>query len=164
MFMLFSTVFFLCCLALAALNDLRAMRIPNNLTLVLLSGFAPAALVLGVPVLSHIITFAVMALVCFGLFYFGLFGGGDAKLLPVVALWVGPAGLPVFLLAMAVAGGALSAFTLGLPHVPALARVRWRDGSWPARAVAGERAVPYGVAILMGALAVCAQMKGVVHV
>jgi prepilin peptidase CpaA len=44
----------------------------------------------------------------FALFSFGLFGGGDAKLLAAAGLWFGTAQTMPFLIATVIAGGALA--------------------------------------------------------
>jgi prepilin peptidase CpaA len=71
-----------------------------------------------------------------GLFFAGIWGGGDVKLAGAVGVWVGWAGLPGFLVAMAVAGAALALLILALR--PARRFLPW---------LAVERGVPYGVAI-----------------
>jgi prepilin peptidase CpaA len=78
---------------LATWTDLKNFKIPNALSLVGLAVFALTCLIfLPLPeiadrLLGGLIVFAV----CFVLFAVGMMGGGDAKLLPVIALFI-PAG------------------------------------------------------------------------
>ncbi|HRC27015.1 MAG TPA: hypothetical protein PKX87_06260, partial [Alphaproteobacteria bacterium] len=84
------------------------------------------------------------------MFATGMIGAGDSKLGTAFALWVGLKGLPVYLFFMAVAGGFLGLATLVLRR-----RALWPkapEGSWIARAQRGESVVPYGIAIVTGAI------------
>ena len=74
-------------------------------------------------------------------FRFRLLGGGDVKLIAAAALWLGAAALGPFLLATALAGGALAVGFL-------LARHARREGL-----AAG---LPYGIAIAAGGILVSA--------
>jgi prepilin peptidase CpaA len=84
-------------------------------------------------------------------------GGGDLKLAAASGAWVGTAGLPLFLLAAALAGGAVSAAVMFtrtrevLPRAPPSALT----AALARRSAAARRGVtaPYGVAIAAGALA-----------
>lgn len=76
-------------LFVAAVLDLRHYRIPNPLVVLGLALFLATAIMLGpdeasARLLQGGITFAI----CFILFGLGLMGGGDAKILPVVLLFV----------------------------------------------------------------------------
>ena len=82
------------------------------------------------------------------LFFGRVFGGGDAKMIPAVVLWVGPAGIPAFLFGTAIAGGVLAAIILP-------ARFAAPAGfATPTRWASLQRGVgvPYGVAIVAGVL------------
>lgn len=122
-------------LAAAALSDLRSRTIPDLLPAILAVSFVPAAWVAGATpgqaawhVAAAAVAFAAAAL----LFALRAWGGGDAKLVAVVALWVGFAALPRFVTVMALAGGVLAVLMLLLQ---------------------GRRAkVPYGVAIAAAGL------------
>ena len=72
-----------------------------------------------------------------GLFRAGIVGGGDVKLVAALGAWFGWAGLPGFLLLMALFGGVLAVVIVGLRAA------RIGERSW----LAAERGVPYGVAI-----------------
>lgn len=132
-------------LVTAAFTDIRRRQIDNWLNLAIAAG-APAfwwasglslwpdvALQLGVAVLA----FAVFA----GLFALRWMGGGDVKLLTVLALWIEPTMFLQLLVVMALAGGALT-----------VVMAAWRI----ARHQREKLAIPYGVAISFGALWVLA--------
>ena len=136
----------------AAQSDLRQFRIPNRVPLLLLAGFVPAALVAGLDWQDWLIHLGVaLAFFVLGalLFARGVWGGGDAKLLPAVALWIGVAGLPRFLVIMALAGGALAVLAL-LSRRIALGPIGPLR-AWGQR-LAESGHVPYGVAMAVGGL------------
>lgn len=137
----------------AALRDVTRFTIPNGLVLWLaaaygllapLAGLGPRAMLfsLGVAAMVFFVTIAAFAL--------GWMGGGDSKLMTVVALWLGPQALPQFLFATMVLGGllALSMLTLRLlPAGPAGLRA-----GWLLRLRAPDAGVPYGLPIGLAAL------------
>jgi prepilin peptidase CpaA len=140
----------------AALHDVNRLTIPNwlNLTLALL--FIPAAASSGVPIEmvgGHVVAALCAFMVAFGLFAFNIVGGGDAKMIPAVMLWLGPNATVPFLFTMALVGGACAIVII-------LVRK-----SMPAEVVPGairapfeEKAgVPYGVAIAAGVFAAGAE-------
>lgn len=106
-----------------AVTDLSHRRIPNAIPLLLLGLFAAYAAVGGIQPSGVLwVHFAIGAVFLGGGFVLYLsdkFGAGDAKLLAVAALWIGPTHLGWYLFGLAAAALALSAFAL-LP----LARAR----------------------------------------
>jgi prepilin peptidase CpaA len=86
-----------------------------------------------------------------GLFAAGWIGGGDAKLFAAVAPWLGWPAIASFLMVTALAGGALALLLLNV-------RAAWLKPylagapAWLARLATSDEAVPYGVAIAVGAL------------
>ena len=131
----------------AALSDLRAFRIANRSPLVLLAAFVPAALAAGFgwqDWLLHVGAGLALLVVGIVLVARGVWGGGDAKLLPAVAVWTGFAGLPRFLVVMAVVGGGLAVLALLARRVPLGPPGAVR--AWGER-LAETGHVPYGVAI-----------------
>lgn len=132
-------------LVFAAVSDLRSRRIANWLNAAIALGapvfwwasglalWPDVAIQLGVALAA----FAVLA----GLFALRLMGGGDVKLLTVLALWVSPQQFLQLLLIMALAGGALT-----------IVMVAWHT----IRREKDKIAVPYGVAIAVGGLWVLA--------
>lgn len=143
---------------LAGLSDFKGMTIPNRYSLMVAGAFvcAFAALTLGARdgVFSSLAAHGLAALIVFGttlwMFLSGMIGAGDSKLGTAFALWVGLKGLPAYLFFMAVVGGILGLATLALRR-----KTLWPaapEGSWIARAQRGESAVPYGIAIVAGAI------------
>ncbi len=144
----------------AAVSDLRGLLIPNAYSAGIVLAFIPAYIVFLIFAKdsgffegwgSHLGAFAIVFAVSFLLFSFNMFGAGDSKLATAYALWAGMGGLSAFIFYMALVGGLLGVVTLLLrKHKPFK---NAKDGTWIARAQAGENAVPYGVAISAGALA-----------
>ncbi|MEL6318143.1 MAG: prepilin peptidase, partial [Pseudomonadota bacterium] len=100
-------------LAAAAISDFRRYIIPNWTCLGLLLGFfaaAAAAAVLG-PGMTleafglHLASGAAALTVGFALFAFGVWGGGDGKLLAAACLWFDPASALTVAFAATIIGG-----------------------------------------------------------
>ena len=134
-----ASIVFPLALAAAAWSDWRSFTIPNRLVLTLLVSFIPAALLESFTI-SAWLDHAGAALALFGagaaLFSLGLWGGGDAKLLPATALWLGWGALPRFLLIMSLTGFLLALVALAVRAVPAGRAKMFTAGQ-----------IPYGVAI-----------------
>lgn len=138
---------------IAALKDLTRFIIPNWISIALVLAFYPAALAAGAPLQTIGLSTAVgvcALIVGIATFYAGWMGGGDAKLAAACALWMGwPTVLP-FLLATALAGGALALILMRMrsnlfrPYLQ-------RGPAWLAQ-LATVTDAPYGVAIAIGAL------------
>jgi prepilin peptidase CpaA len=141
---LLAATFLLLCAA--AWTDLKSRTIPN---------FIPAAVFI-VALAACIImpemradwgwraaSFAVMFILGFALFVTGVLGGGDVKLLLALSPWVALPRLANLLLFVGVAGGMLALLFV----VVALIRRQ------PVKAALKQR-IPYGVAILAGAVAI----------
>ena len=143
---------FLALCLFAALHDINRLTIPNWLNLTLAGLFIPAAAVSGLPmeiIGGHVLTGLAAFVIAFGLFAFRIFGGGDAKMIPAVMLWVGPGASLQFLFTMALTGG-LCALLIVLVRNMVPAAVL----PGPVRAPFEEKAgVPYGVAIAAGVFA-----------
>ncbi len=136
-----------------AWTDARELRIPNWISLSLLALFVPAALVGGLTMETIALHFAGalgVLVIGFALFAFGFFGGGDAKLMAAVGLWVGWGNLPWFAISVILFGGVLALGVVGLRRGLGL----WPD--WLVRSAAGlfeeNKAIPYGIAITAGAI------------
>ncbi|WP_084420310.1 A24 family peptidase [Henriciella litoralis] len=147
---IFAFVFVALCLY-AAMRDVETLTITNGLNATIAFLFIPAAIVVapgwdvtGGHLLAGAIAFAISVL----LFVFGVFGGGDAKMIPAVMLWLGPGATMPFLTAMAVIGG-------GLAITVILARRLVPAGAAPGFAretMSAGNGVPYGVAIAGGVI------------
>lgn len=100
--------------AVAAFTDLRQRRIPNAVPLLLLGLFAVHAATGATtgPWWAHAAVGAVLLAAGFALYSSGRFGAGDAKLMAVAGLWIGPTDLSLFLLGLAAGAFALSVFAL----------------------------------------------------
>ena len=152
----------------AACLDVRCRRIPNLLTgPLLLAGIAWGIATNGP-------SYPFIGLLVAGLPYVLLWlvgggGAGDAKLMMAIGAWVGPWGALVTVLAVAVAGGVISAAHAASRRqlVPALANTAWvlasvrhvmlgpgkfqdRRDALPIATVNVMQKVPYAVAILIG--------------
>jgi prepilin peptidase CpaA len=133
----------------AAWHDVSTMTIPNWVSIGLGVLFVPAAFAVGLSpseVGLHLAFGAGVLLVCAALFYIGVFGGGDAKVISAVALWTGLAGVSAFILWMAVAGGLLAGALI------ILRRMKLSSAKpWAARLLSPQEGAPYAVAIAAGA-------------
>lgn len=138
-------------LVCAAVTDLRAFRIPDGIPIALVGLFLvwlPVHGMLPGQVAAALLTGCAVFLVGLGLFACNALGGGDVKLISVLALWAGPSGLGTFATTTALAGGALALAWLG-------AATLRRAASSPDASEAGAllgRPVPYAVAIAAGGL------------
>ena len=136
-----------------AISDARSLRIPNWISTALLVSFLAAASISALPfeaIAWHIAAGVLMLAVGFALFAFNLFGGGDAKLFAVCAVWVGWDLLLPFTFSVVLIGGVLSVFVIVL---------RKGLGLWPQWLVRNaeglfspDKAIPYGIAIAAGAI------------
>jgi len=151
MILLFLSGLFLSLCVFAALHDVNRLTIPNWLNLTLGALFVPAAAVSGLPIEiigGHLLAGALAFVIAFGLFSFRIFGGGDAKMIPAVVLWMGPGASLPFVYWMAIAGGVCAAILLiSKRMVPAAAIPGFMRAPFEPKA-----GVPYGVAIAAGAI------------
>jgi prepilin peptidase CpaA len=146
---------FLWLMVAGAWNDLFVYRIPNIFSLLSLPLFFTFAMASQMPLeamLVHIYTGLGVFFVTFILFALGFFGGGDAKMMSAIALWLGFDGLMPFLLGSLFIGGAFGvvlmairrcsyppAWLVGIPHLHGVyAGAVYEDETMPT-------AVPYGV-------------------
>ena len=157
-------------LIVAAVSDIPRYRIPNAIVYGIVAAFALGAIfnfawpAIAWPVAAGVVMFLLGA----GLFAFGLFGGGDVKLVAAMALWTSFADLPRFLLIMGAAGGLLGLVLLlkrrqqqpaaasALPEASELSAVAATPTSQtpPPEALRPTRKshIPYGVAIAIAGL------------
>jgi prepilin peptidase CpaA len=138
----------------AAVGDVRTFRIPNALNLAIAASFFLLAVPLGLSaeqIMLHTAWFVAISIVCLVGFYFGLFGGGDAKMIGAVGAWMGPAGLAPFLVMMAISGGLLALILMGSRRLARKAGLP-PGPRWLRQILRRKAGVPYGVAISAGAL------------
>lgn len=137
----------------AALHDVKAMRIPNWISVLLIISFYPAAFATGLPLgeVGVATTLGAVALVVgMGMFAMNWIGGGDAKLLAASMLWMGATGGLPFILYTALAGGGFCLFLLTVRrYLPVLAHT---GPNWVIQLMQPKGDIPYGVAIAIGAL------------
>ena len=134
----------------AAWRDLAEMLIPNWCSIAIALLFFPAAWAAGFSVEQvgwHLAFGAVVLLVCAGLFFVGVFGGGDAKVIAACSLWAGFAGSAAFIMWMALAGGLLSLALIVLRRLKVQSKQPWAK-----RLLSPTEGAPYVVAIAAGAL------------
>lgn len=134
----------------AAITDVQRLKIPNWISLALVAGFVLFAPFMGLgwgQAGLHLGVALLCLVVCFGMFAAGWLGAGDAKLMSAVLLWLGAPAATTFIVATALAGGALALALIALRRTRVPLPYVWlldlRDGTTK---------VPYGVAIASGAL------------
>lgn len=148
--LLFITAFDLI-LILAALDDVRRLRISNILPIALALFFVLRLILLGPPpdIWQHIVSFVAVLVVGAALFAMGMLGGGDAKLLASTALWFDLDGLLVLLPAVTILGGLCALLLVILRRMIPVGSAA--TGNWLALRPRGP--IPYAVAISAGAIA-----------
>jgi prepilin peptidase CpaA len=101
------TVAFGALLIAASCWDVLKLRIPNMIPLALVLLFLLQLLIgPGVQVpLDHLLAMGLALLVLLPLFALNMLGGGDVKLLPAVALWLGMGKLAPLLILVGIIGG-----------------------------------------------------------
>ena len=141
----------------AAISDVSSYRIPNWLTGLIALLFFPMALFTQMPLAEfgwHLAAGVLLFFAGYALFAFGLFGGGDSKLMAAAGLWFGTSQTMPFLILTAVAGGILAlavagwSVFMGFWHYYGAA-----EGSTIDRQLKKVRPkLPYGVALATGAI------------
>ncbi len=145
----------------AGVSDLQTRKINNMVPLIIASAFCGLALVQllnGISLNEGLIWPALVAALTFivtlGLFAKGVLGGGDTKLISVMALIAGPALILPFLMLMTIAGGVVALTVLA--HIYTVQTVPNDRKSKPIDTVK----VPYGIAIMLAGLWVCGKRVG----
>lgn len=142
----------------AGIMDLKTMRISNEIVIFLFAAYAALAPLAGfnygVIALSFLVALGLMA--CLLVFFsFGWIGGGDAKLMTVIALWLGADQTPAYLLITTVLGGLLTFGVIMFRKLP-LPLFLFQI-PWVARLHSFEKGIPYGVAIAASTLLILPQ-------
>lgn len=145
----------------ACRTDFMTMTIPNSISIVMALAFIPAwgaATFLGLGVvdgiMSHLAALGIVFVVTFIMFAGRVWGAGDSKLITAASLWVGLQDVVGFLFIVAVIGFVLALTFYTIRFVPT--KIVFPAQSWPDRVRSGERVIPYGIAIALGALVVMA--------
>lgn len=137
----------------AGAADLTTMKIRNELVLLLfaayfalapLSGFGAAEIGLNAAAATGVLAGTYV------LFAMGWIGGGDAKLMAVVVLWLGVDQALPYVFYMAIFGGVLTLILLQFRSLPLPAP--WTRVSWITKLHSPASGVPYGIAISSAAL------------
>jgi prepilin peptidase CpaA len=158
------TILFIVLVVAAAWMDIRSRRIPNE---IVVTGFGAALLLralIGADAHVDGLQGAGLAfIVVLPLFMLRAVGGGDAKLLIMVGAFMGPTSLIRALLITAIVGGVMAAATV-LRQRAGVHALRstiglvtygltlGRAGTRTTLETAGATAIPYGVAIAVGAI------------
>ena len=147
----------------AAITDIRALRIPNRISMAAVLLYPAHVLWAQTPIdWAGALAVASAALALgFVLFNFRIVGGGDAKLFAATALWAGPELVIPFAFSTAIAGGVLAAL-LWLVHLLPLLGIPAAFPSTAAAAQFGKQPLPYGVAIALGAAFVTFNLTGAI--
>jgi prepilin peptidase CpaA len=101
----------------AAASDVMTLRIPNLLSLALVALFAVHVVTSEMPlmdILWHLTAGIIVLGGGMALFAWGKFGGGDAKLIAAVALWVGASLLMPLLILVSLVGLVIAVVILAL--------------------------------------------------
>jgi len=161
---------------LAALLDFLYYRLPNKLFYIIFYLF-PVYILLSFKfhLMSNYLVFVGSILIGFILFSAALIGGGDAKLLAAVSLWIGWNNIVTFMLWMLILGGVIACAYLMFPnaiyHTTAQTRQFIRERLYLKRSVKflvsdidvieGEvltlqqkRMIPYGISIAGAGIAI----------
>jgi prepilin peptidase CpaA len=140
-------------MAFAAAMDLFTMTIPNRISLFLVGSFLVVAPLTGMSMAdfgAHIGTGLAVLAISIVMFGFGLFGGGDAKLLAAAALWIGYEALLPYVVLVTVLGGLLALVILAYRGaVPPAWAARYH---WAMRLYDKKGGIPYGIALSGAAL------------
>lgn len=130
----------------AAFYDWVYFKIPNVIPTILLGAFIIFAILLGDVVWSNMLMISTTAfLLSFCLWYFGIWGGGDAKFFIATAIWCPWKFFPAFFLWMSIFGGVLC-FILLLGR---RSRRLSSSNNMYLQPFKVESPVPYGVAICL---------------
>ncbi|NMD06457.1 MAG: peptidase [Phyllobacteriaceae bacterium] len=141
----------------AALSDLTSFRIPNWLTGLTALLFFPMAWLTGMPLGEfgwHLLAGGILFAAGFALFSFGVFGGGDAKMMAAAGLWFGTAQTMPFLVATVFAGGILAAAVALWSMFMAVVDIHGpnEDAGLVKVARKIKPKLPYGFALAVGAI------------
>jgi prepilin peptidase CpaA len=146
------TLVFAAPLLIAAYTDFWSMKIPNLISLAMAVGFFVTLPLTwqSLPVFSeHLIVGATFFIAGFAMFAFGWLGGGDAKLMAGISLWLGWGDAMPFIIMTTIFGAVLAIFLIfGGRVMP----VRLRTSEVGMRLFQGGKDMPYGLALAAGAL------------
>jgi prepilin peptidase CpaA len=139
--------------AFVAFSDLRTRRIPNEYIVAILALAAVRLAVAGDPsaALYTLIASVAVFVATFLLFWRGLLGGGDVKLIGATGLLIGYHDLFQFLFVMSVCGGLIALAILAGDRL-GFRPERLDDAGGQEQQKSARLTVPYGVAIAIAAI------------
>jgi len=134
---------------IAGVCDYFTLKIPNWLNITIAVAVIPFVILAEMPIevfAWHVVAGILTFIIAYIMFAFGLFGGGDAKMLAACALWIGWDGMFNFSVYIVIAGGLLG---LALTAWKWLATKQDSEGFAWARGFITEKQLqlPYGIAI-----------------
>jgi prepilin peptidase CpaA len=138
---------------LAAVYDAATLTIPNWISIVLAALFPLVAICSGTDFTAvglHLAIGFAALVVGMVLFAFNQIGGGDAKFFAAVSLYIGLPDMGSYLFMIALAGGVLAIVLLVARRISLMGF----SMDWFLKFTRGGSAIPYGIAIAFGALAV----------
>jgi prepilin peptidase CpaA len=139
--------------AYSCFSDLFEMRISNRTCLSILALFGVFAAVTAMPLAVvgwHLLAGILVLLVSFTLFATGYIGGGDAKLVAAISVWVGFSQLWEYIAISSVIGGFLTLAIVAVRSHPLPAFAAGQP--WMMRLHDKQSGVPYGIALGLTAL------------
>ncbi len=140
-------------MAFAGAMDFFTLTIPNKVSIALITAFAVAAAMAGMPLANaanHVSAGLLFLVIGIFMFSMGWLGGGDAKLLAAAALWLGFDSLFPYLILVTFLGGALAVALLTYRNITPPVWVMGQD--WALRLHDRRGGIPYGVALAGAAL------------
>jgi prepilin peptidase CpaA len=139
--------------AYACFTDMFAMRISNRVCLAILALFVVFIFFSGMPLALagwHLLAGFIVLCISFALFTFGWIGGGDAKLVAAISVWIGFSQLWDYIALSSVLGGFLTLALLMLRNHPLPAFAVKQP--WIVRLHDKKSGIPYGIALGVTAL------------
>jgi prepilin peptidase CpaA len=139
----------------ACFSDLFTMRISNRICLAIAALFPFFAVSSGMDVSTaglHVLTGLLVLFVSFSLFATGWIGGGDAKLVAAIGVWVGFGQLWEYVAISSILGGALTIALLSMRQHPLPAFAA--NQKWLLHLHDKKTGVPYGIALGVASLVI----------
>lgn len=138
----------------AIIGDINKFRIRDKLNIAIIASFFAFAPFLGFTshdIIIHIAYSIGIFILFFCFFALGLIAPGDVKLISALCLWIAPENLLSFFYNMSVIGG-IFGIILIIARAIAKAKGLPKKPRWLRQILRAKRAMPYGVAIGLGAI------------
>jgi prepilin peptidase CpaA len=137
----------------ACFSDLFTMRISNRICLAIATLFPFFAFSTGMELSTtgtHFLTGFIVLFISFSLFATGWIGGGDAKLVAAIGIWVGFGQIWEYVAISSVLGGALTVALLSMRQHPLPAFAARQQ--WLLHLHDKKTGIPYGIALGIASL------------